>query len=62
MDKKLSQRQKRQPNGLLQPFTVMMFGRPYPVQATDAADAEKKAKALVKAEQKEEEGDGVVQR
>jgi hypothetical protein len=37
-------RKKPQPNGLYEPYTVMVQGRPYPVKARNLKEAEEKAK------------------
>lgn len=39
MDRKLTQRQKKQSNGLLEPYTVMLQGRPVVVRASSIEEA-----------------------
>lgn len=42
----MPRRKKAQPNGLVEPYTVMIEGRPYPVRAQSIEEAEKEARKI----------------
>lgn len=61
MDREPTQRVKRQPNGLLEPYTVMLEGQQVVVRARSVIEAAQKAQAEVdkiKVNKKVEAGDG----
>jgi hypothetical protein len=50
-----SVRKVAQRNGLIEPYTVMLKGRPVVVEAASIEEAEKKAKAAIEAEEVSEQ-------